>query len=458
MTLNKAVVLGASVSGLLAAAALSSSFESVTIIERDELSDEPVTRRGVPQGDQIHLLLPLGMEKIEALLPGFEQDLLTAGGEKYDMTAATAYWTPCGWSARARSGIDGIGFLRPTFEWLLRRRVLAAGNVSVLRGTARGLLSDASKQRVTGVKLADGDSVSGDLVVDATGRGSKAHLWVEDLGYPRPETQHLRAFQGYTTMTVRLPDDALPSDLRAVVVPPHPGNPRGGAVVPCGDGNHVVAACGMTGDYPPVELAELLDFLDQASSPLLGSTVRAGTVLTPPTSYKMAGSQRRLWEKLERRPEGFVVIGDAVASFNPLYGQGMTMSALGATVLKQAVEAANGQIDGVADTVARDLTPWVDIAFSMAASQDAFYEGAEFVNVDPLPASVAETNALLATVATEDVDVMLALRKAAYYMDQSDLMSEQIQAKVAAWAAEGRTPSAAATDPKKFPEIVSASV
>src|SRR5690606_24640908 len=134
------------VSGLLAAAALSSSFESVTIIERDELSDEPVTRRGVPQGDQIHLLLPLGMEKIEALLPGFEQDLLTAGGEKYDMTAATAYWTPCGWSARARSGIDGIGFLRPTFEWLLRRRVLAAGNVSVLRGTARGLLSDASKQ------------------------------------------------------------------------------------------------------------------------------------------------------------------------------------------------------------------------------------------------------------------------------------------------------------------------
>src|SRR5690606_26037109 len=200
----------------------------------------------------------------------------------------------CGWSARAHGNIEVVGFQRSTFEWLLRRRVLEADNVHVLHATARGLVADAERKRVTGVRLASGETIDADLVVDATGRGSKSSNWVEDLGYDRPKTQHLRAFQGYTTMVVRLPNDALPDGLRGIIVPPPPGTTTGGAVIPCGDGLHVVAACGMAGDYPPTETGPLLDFLDQASSPLLGATVRAGAVITPPASYKMSGSQRRL--------------------------------------------------------------------------------------------------------------------------------------------------------------------
>ncbi len=456
MTLDHAVVLGGSIAGLLSAAALSDSFTMVTIVERDELDDAPVFRRGVPQANQVHQLMSLGLERIEQLLPGFGQDLLNHGCERYDAASALPFWTPEGWSIQAEGGITVIGFLRPTFEWLLRRRVFALSNVRVVKGVATRLVANDNRTRVTGVKVkgAEGGETPADLVVDATGRGSKAGNWLEDLGYDRPEEQHIRPFMGYATMVVRFPEGTLPEGMRGLGAPPHPGNTKGGSFQPCGNGNHVVAACGMARDYPPAELDALLDFLDQAPSALLGAFARKAEVVAPPATYQMIGSQRRLWEKLDRRPEGFVVVGDAVTSFNPLYGQGMTMAALGATILKDVVAESGGEVAGIAEKVSRDLTPWTDIAFSMAAGQDSFYEGAEFVNFAPPSEETRQAGSLIAAVATEDVEVMLALRHAAYYMDPSALQGESVQRKVKEWAASGRTPSLAATDPERIPGIV----
>ncbi|MGW5106074.1 NAD(P)/FAD-dependent oxidoreductase [Nocardia sp. NPDC004123] len=456
MSLDHAVVLGGSLAGLLAAAGLSESFDKVTIVERDELEDAPSTRRGVPQGNQAHMLMPLGLDRFNDLVPGFEEYLVDNGCDLYDFTGELPFYTAEGWCLRANAGIRTVGFLRPKMEWLLRRRVLELPNVEIIKGTATALSATSNGGTVNGahVKGLDGGQLEADLVVDATGRNSKAGAWIEALGYVAPEEVHLRPYMGYVTSVVRFPDGALPEGVRGIGAPTHPGNTRGGSFQPCGDGNHILVAAGMMRDYPEADHEAVLDFLEQGASPLVGRFARKAELVEPPVAYRMVGNQRRLWEKLERRPEGFVVLGDAVTSFNPVYGQGMTMASLGATILRDAVRASTGRIAGLAEKVQRELAPWTDVAFATAASQDAFYEGVEFVNMDQPPQEAKAAGAALAQVATEDMDVMMAMRRAAYYMDMSDLTSDKVQSKIQEWVSTGRKVSDVAADPERIPDAV----
>ncbi|WP_459546058.1 FAD-dependent oxidoreductase [Nocardia sp. X0981] len=456
MSLSHAVVLGASVAGLLSAAALSKSFDTVTLVERDQLADASVPRRGVPQGNQVHQLMPAGLMRIDELLPGFSDDLLAQGCDRYEVDRDVALLYPMGWAARVAGGMDVIGFLRPTFEWVLRRRVLALPNVRSVHGIATGLLTGADGTAITGARVigAAGEQLDADLVVDATGRGSKAPKWLSELGYTPPAEQHVRPFLGYATMVVRLPEGALPAGLRGIAATPNPAHLTGGAILPCGNGRHVVAAMGMSKNYPPATYEELLDFLDQAPSPLLGKAVRAAELVIEPDTYRMPGNQRRLWEQLDRRPEGFVAIGDAVAAFNPIYGQGMTIAAIGASLLARVVASTDGAVTGVAEKFAAELAPWTDYAFAMAAHTDSFFPGAEFVNFTPPDPQAAAGEAFAAAAATTDIAVAQGLRRAAYYMDPSGMQSPAVQQTIADWAATGRQPDPALTDPAQPPSTI----
>lgn len=456
MSLSHAVVLGASVAGLLSAAALSKNFDTVTIVERDQLPDAAVTRRGVPQGNQVHQLMPAGLARIDELLPGFSNELLEQGGEGYEIDRDIAVLFPRGWSARVAGGMEVIGFLRPTFEWVLRRRVLALPNVRAVHGIATGLLAGADGTAVTGAKVTgvDGEKLDADLVVDATGRGSKAPNWLSELGYTPPAEQLVRPYLGYATMVVRFPEGVLPDGYRGIAATPNPVHLKGGAVLPCGNGQHVVAAMGMSKNYPPTGYAELLDYLDEAPSPLLGRAVRAAELIVEPDTYRMPGNQRRLWEQLDRRPEGFVVIGDAVAAFNPIYGQGMTIAAIGAALLAQVVASADGSVTGVAEKFAAELAPWTDYAFAMAANTDSFYPGAEFVNYTPPDPEAVAGEAIAVAAATTVPAVAQAMRRAAYYMDPSAMQSPAVQQVVTEWASTGRQPDPSLTDPNQPPSAV----
>ncbi|WP_280397422.1 FAD-dependent oxidoreductase [Nocardia carnea] len=456
MSFSHAVILGGSVAGLLSAAALSTGFDTVTIVERDRLPDAPATRRGVPQAEQVHQLMPAGLKRIEELLPGFGAELLAQGCERYEIDRDIAVLYPRGWSARVAGGMEVIGFLRPTFEWVLRQRVLALPNVRAVRGIATGLLAGTDGTTVTGAKVtgADGEKLDAELVVDATGRGSQAPKWLSELGYAPPAEQHVRPFLGYATTVVRLPEGALPAGLRGIAATPHPMHLKGGVILPCGDGRHVVAAMGVSKNYPPAGIAELLDFLDEAPSPLLGRAVRAAELIVEPVVYRMPGNQRRLWEQLDRRPEGFVVTGDAVAAFNPIYAQGMTVAAIGASLLARVIAAAGGSIAGVAEKFAAELAPWTDYAFAMAANTDSFFPGTEFENFTPPDPAAFAGEAAAVAAATTDPAVAQAMRRAAYYMDPADMQSPAVWKSITEWATTGRQPDPALTDPNRPPGTI----
>ncbi len=456
MPFDHVVVLGGSVAGLLAAAALSDSFDSVTLVERDELPlDGPDTRhprRGVPHGFQVHHMLSLGSERIDELLPGLDAELVREGGEHRDPVGDFGQFIDDKWVLRVRSGLQITCFQRPLLEWVIRRRVLARDNVVVRRGVGRGLVASSDGRRVVGVTVGDspGERILGDLVVDATGRGSSATKWLEQLGCGSPEESQLRVWMGYSTFLIQYPPGALPEGVHGIT---STNGTAGAAIRPCGEGLHIVTAGGVMRDYPPRDLDDLMRYFEGLATPLLAAFLQRGEVVSDVETFRLIGDHRRYWERLAPRPEGFVLVGDAVSYFNPMYGQGMTMAALGASALRDVAAGADKQIDGFASAAQSAIGRWVDVAFNNAVRLDSAYSGCEFVNLQPPPRNPQLQRALTG-LATEDPEIAIEMRRAILNMDNSFMQRESIQRKIADWIDSGRTVSPRARDPHALPELV----
>jgi len=453
MRLRHCVVVGGSVGGLLAAAALSTGCESVTVVEKDDLPAEPVQRRAVGHGLQVHALLGSGQAAMELLLPGITGDMVQAGGMLADSGREIATYTSQGWSGRVDTGNPVIYARRPLIEWAIRKRVLALPNVAVVKGIADGLAAAGDHGRVTGVRLkGHAEAIAADLVIDASGRSSRAPAWLAGLGYGRPAEQQLNSYIGYATVPVRLPGDALPDGIAGILTPPHPGHTRGGAIVPCDNGLHLLAGLGMMNTDPPGDAEGLLAHIDAAPSPLVGELARKAEFAGDIATWRMPGSRRRLWERLEPRPDAFLVMGDAVMSFNPLYGQGMSVAAVEAVIIGRLLTDPDGSPDGFAARAQAAFTPTIDTVFDMVVGMDAFYQGAELHGVRAPSPEAARAGQILAQLATEDAEAALALKHAAHFFDTGALRSPSIQAKVASWAADGR--AVRYNDPAVLPPLL----
>ncbi len=446
---GSALVLGGSIAGLLAAAALSPHVETVTLVEREDLLDP--NRRGVPQGTQVHALLGAGQRAMAVLLPGIVDDLVAAGGRLADSPHEVAIFGAQGWAGRVPSDAHVVFMRRPVLESVVRRRVLALANVRVVTGVVSGLTG--SSDRITGAALQGGETLTADLVVDATGRNSKATDWLADFGYPAPATKELRSYVGYATATVRLPDGVFPPGVVGILSHPHPGALRGSAVVPCDNGLYQVAALGMMKADPPKDREGFQAHLEAAPSRLVAEVAAKAEFVEEPTVYKVRGSLRRMWEELPAHPPGFLAIGDAVMSFNPLYGQGMSVAASEARILHdillENVAGAGVTDPALAGRAQAAFTPVVDTVFGMVVSTDAHYAGAELEGLVPPDPEAVMFGRALSQLATEDPEVALALKTAGHFFDTAPLRSPQIAEKVAAWIAAGRTP--AAQDPTTIP-------
>ncbi|HTJ74134.1 MAG TPA: FAD-dependent monooxygenase [Acidimicrobiales bacterium] len=337
-----AVVVGASMAGLSAAAVLASRFESVVLVERDEVTGEPRDRKGVPQGRHAHGLLPAGLQRLEGWFPGLTDELVADGAHYLDL-GNDALWYQGGYRRRFPTGFSGPLASRALLEHHVRRRALALANVSLRSGAGvTGLTATADNRQVTGVVLDDGTTLAADLVVDTSGRAGRSLRWLEELGYAAPPTSEVKVDVAYSSRVVRWDG---PRDWAFALVLAGPPTGRQGVAFPLEGDRWIVTLAGMHGDRPPTDDAGMLAFARSLPSPEIAQVLETCTPLADVVTHRLPSNQRRHLDRLRRAPGGLVLLGDSVCSFNPTYGQGMSTAALQAEALGRALDRSSG-LDG----------------------------------------------------------------------------------------------------------------
>ncbi|MFN8556730.1 MAG: monooxygenase [Dehalococcoidia bacterium] len=375
-----ALVIGGSMGGLLAARALADFYDQVTVVERDRLTPEVAARKGVPQGRHAHGLLAKGREILEELFPGFTQELVARGALTGDLAAQSRWYLGGGYLRRRRSGLIGVAVSRPLLETHVRQRLLALPNVHLMDGAAaEGLLTSDDRSRVTGVRLARRDGAEGageetveaDLVVDAAGRGSRTPAWLEAIGYPRPDEDEVVVDVGYTSRWYRRGPDQPNSD-RVIVISGN-GTQLRGAVLMAQDGERwLLSLGGYLGDHAPTDEEGFLAFVRSLPRPDIYDIVKNAEPLGEPVYYRYRASRRLRYERLNRFPAGLLTFGDAISSFNPLYGQGMTAACMEALALRDCL--ADGT-NGLAVRFFRKAAEIVDVPWDIAVGGALVFPG-----------------------------------------------------------------------------------
>jgi 2-polyprenyl-6-methoxyphenol hydroxylase-like FAD-dependent oxidoreductase len=368
---ERAVVLGASMAGLLAARVLHDHFDEVILVERDGLSGSG-PRKGVPQGRHTHALLARGGQIIEGLFPGITGELVAEGAVLADPLADARRFINGGYYCRQPCGRKGILVGRPLLETKVRRRLLALPSLRLRNEhEALGVTSDGNG-RVTGARIAPvagtgpGETVSADLVVDATGRGSKAPAWLTALEYDAPEEERVHVGLGYSTRYYRRSPEHLDGAL-TLMITPTAASLRAAIVLAQEGERWIMTLIGYDGSRPPTDDAGFVEFTRGYPTHDLYELVRRAEPLGDPVPATFPANQRRRYERLTRFPEGFLVIGDAICSFNPMYGQGMSVAAAEAVALSACCEEG---LDKLALRFFRRTTEAVDIAWTLAAGND----------------------------------------------------------------------------------------
>ncbi|MGW4565922.1 NAD(P)/FAD-dependent oxidoreductase [Streptomyces sp. NPDC004561] len=412
---HTAVVIGAGTAGLLAAAALSPAVDHVVVLDRDELPDAPGHRKGLPQAHHAHLLMPGGLEAMEKLLPqtDIRKNLLAAGARELALSDGMVALTPAGWFRRWRHHeYVTITSSRPLLDWVVRRAVLAEHpNVEIRRAEATGLRGSA--RRVVGVRLAgDGraDGLDADWVVDAGGRGTRVVPWLDALGVRGIREKNVDCGLANATRVYRTPPGARDWPLTLVQADPHIGRPgRSGMIVPIENDQWMVSLGGMRGSEPPRDPDAFLRYALGLPSPLVGRLIAGAEPLTPVFTSHSTSNSRRYLERARLWPDGFVALGDAVATFNPLYGQGMSVAALGARTLAEALRDSDPGTPGLARRVQCAAARSVEAAWSVAVGTDVLYPGVTGGRPTPADRLAAEYSKRLTRAATGSYAAACAL-------------------------------------------------
>jgi 2-polyprenyl-6-methoxyphenol hydroxylase-like FAD-dependent oxidoreductase len=379
---KQAIVIGSSMTGMLAARVLADHFEQVTVIERDRLPDGAELRNGVPQGRHLHILLAQGAEIMEDLFPGLNDELTAAGVPHVRLGWDSIYLTVGGWLPRFDSGIYTRAPSRALLDWTVRQRLMQNPRVNFLEERqVTGLVATPDNSSVTGIHLKrrgtdEEETLSADLVVDASGRESHAPEWLQNLGYDAPPESHVNAFLGYATRWYERPNDPT-IDWRAVVIgsrPPHVR--RGGAILEVEGGRWVVTLAGVNKDYPPTDEAGFLEFARQCISPMIYDAIKDAKPISSIFGYQRTENRWRHYERLSRLPGRFVVLGDAACAFNPIYGQGLSVCAMAARTLDACLRE-NGDLIELPLRFQKRLAAMIKNVWLMATGEDLRYPATE---------------------------------------------------------------------------------
>jgi 2-polyprenyl-6-methoxyphenol hydroxylase-like FAD-dependent oxidoreductase len=348
---GRAVVIGGGVAGLAVARVLAKYVRSVALVERDVLPSDASFRSGVPQSRHVHALFARGRQLLDRLFPGLGADLIAAGAVPLEWPADIVWHSPFGWGGRFQAGIRTYSASRELLEWGVRRRLADDPRITILQGyQVTGLVTDPGGERISGVTVrrrgprdgaseAEETTVRAGLVVDASGRESQAPRWLEALGYPTPDETVVNSFLGYATRYYARPRDEAPPWKGVVVQRRRPDGTRSGVLMPLEGDRWILTLAGAARDYPPNDEDGFLQFARDLNHPIIHDQIKGLEAESPIWSYRRTENRLRHFSRLSRRPEGFIVLGDAACAFNPVYGQGMTIAVLGASTLARCLRA-----------------------------------------------------------------------------------------------------------------------
>ena len=441
---RRAIVIGAGVAGLAASVALSPCFEEVVVLERSELPDRAIPRDGVPQGRHPHVLLGGGQRALEQLLPGLERELVLAGAVAYRVGLDTRYERP-GFEPFPRRdlGWSGLACSRPLLELVLRRRA-QTGNVQIWpECPVERVCSSNGEGRVAGVQLGGPGRrrVDAELVIDASGSGKPTLQALEASRLPAPEETRIEVDMGYASAIFAAPSDA-PDWKVLMVLSDAPRSSRSAVLTPLEGGRWIALVAGRHAQKPPGDWQGFFDFARQLHRPTLVQALEPAERLG---SVKRFGFAASAWRHFERStlPLGLLPIGDAVCRFNPIDGQGMSVAAQQALLLRSAASACAQQPDPLA-ALARDflgnLGGLIEAPWSLSATPDFVFPETR----GERPPAFAESqryNAALIRLAVEDAAVHRVVLQVQHLLRPlSDLRTPELSERVR--AANAASPAA----------------
>ena len=377
-----AVILGASIAGLLAARALAPHFERVLLLERDSLPDKPDYRSGTAQAQHAHILLRRGLTGLEQALPGFTKKLVDAGGV---MTNATRDWHslfPMGAFPKFESDMEFLCASRPLIEHTLRAILLDQYTNVVIQAdcsvTGIQLSTDAAPQITF---LPDGEkhnhkSITADLVIDATGRNSHTGDWLQQQGFAKVRETLVKPYLGYATRLFK--NVTMPRGVRAtIVMAKDPDMTRGGVLFPIENDQYICTLYGFSKDYPPTDEVGFLNFAKSLRSDIIYQGIVNADPQTPAKAFVKNESVYRHYAENGTWPQGFLVTGDAVCSFNPIYGQGMTAAVIASESLAKAMQQSNAASAAWAKQAQRKIVNAYRAAWTLSTNEDLRWPATE---------------------------------------------------------------------------------
>ena len=391
------MVIGASIAGLCAARVLSDCYDAVTVYERDELPSAPANRATVPQDRHLHMLMARGAIEFDSLFPGLLKDMVAAGvpmlENRPDCIYLGAAGHVLGTGHTLRDEFTAYVPSRPHLEWQLRKRVQDIDNVEIIRRSVAEPRFDRARQRVTGVLLDPADAQDGepqfvraDLVVDAAGRGTRLPVWLTQWGYARPAEEIVDIGINYATQQFRIPDGLIAE--KVVVAGASHDQSLGLGMLCYEDGTWVLTTFGVAHAKPPRTFPEMLALADTLLPAHFTDALAQAEPLGEPAFHAFPASRWRRYDKLDRFPAGIIPFGDAVASFNPTFGQGMTMTSLQGGHLRRALQSPESELAAELNRATAKTTYPV---WTMNAIADV---GFHHAGAEPIPAWWRPTAAL----------------------------------------------------------------
>jgi len=340
-----AVVIGGSFSGLAAGRVLSEFFDRVSVLDRDKFPDGVEDRAGVPQARHVHGLLVRGLIEYEKLFPGFERLAADKGATFHDHTLDFVVLRPQGWQPRYRSDLKFLSASRELIESCVRELSRQIPNVELRERTAvTGMHVHSNGARCVGVLIPSGarghtETIEADLIVDASGSVSRAPIWLEQAGIPPPRETVVDPLAGYASRwfqgPARWPGDwwwwagayirRRPDDLVEANFQLKEHN------------RWHLTLSGFNREYPPTREPDFMASLTRLRSPLIAEMARLMEPTSPVYANRAIRNRWRHYEGWKQRCAGFIAIGDAYVTYNPVYAQGMTAAVLSAQMLRSCL-------------------------------------------------------------------------------------------------------------------------